>query len=125
MNQVAPAANQIEFLREYLAPLPALQAEVEIDRLVATYLIAKEQIANYVDIQGEAKHRIKQLIDQTGKSEWDVVSGKVIVPADATIVTYDAAALDKLAAASAHFRKKVFPFRRESFRPGGIRITGK
>lgn len=125
MNQTAPAVNQVEFLREYLAPLPQLAAEVEIDRLVATYLIAKEQIGAYVDIQGEAKHRIKQLIDQTGKTEWNTPSGVIISPADATIVTYDAAALDKLAAASAAFRRKVYPFRRETFRAGGIRITSK
>lgn len=117
--------NQAQMLRTQIAPLPELAPPTEMERLIATYLIAKEQLSTYVDIQGEAKARMRQIIDETGQTVWDTRSGMVICPADTTIVTYEADALDKLAAASAHFRRKILPFRRETFRAGGIRVTGK
>ena len=118
--------NAVQILREAVGPAdrPATH-ELEVENLVARYLVAKESIEEFVNIQGDAKHRLRQIIEETGQSNWDVRSGTIICPADYTIVTYDAQALDRLAAASRHFRQKVFPFRGESFRSGGIRIVGR
>lgn len=117
--------NQLQLLRSQLIDLPAAPGEEEVNRYVATYLAAREQISSLVDVQAEAKRGIRQVIDATGQSDWNVDSGVVLCPADATIVTYDAGALDRLAEASDAFRRRVYPFRTQSFRAGGIRINPK
>lgn len=115
--------NQVQFLRERLTELPASPNDAQVNSLVATYLAAKDQIAELVDVQAHAKLSLRRIIEETGIHDWTVASGTVLTPADAAIVVYNAASLDKLAAASAVFRRKVFPFRTESFRAGGIRIV--
>lgn len=117
--------NQVQFLREQLNVSAGSPGEAQVNALVATYLAAKEQIADLVNVQAEAKLGIRQIIDSTGIDEWNVSSGKIIVVADSTIVAYDAKALDKLAADNVRFRNKVYPFRSESIRSGGIRISSK
>lgn len=117
--------NQIQILQQQLGEASVYGQDYEVETLVATYVAAKESIADLVDIQAGAKGRISQIIRESGIDVWDTRSGKVIVPADATIVTYDSTALDRLASASGVFRRKVFPFRHETFRAGGIRILSK
>jgi hypothetical protein len=117
--------NQVQFLREQLVSLPASPNEAHVNSLVATYLLAKEQIESLVEVQADAKLGIRQVIEATGITRWETSSGLVTCPNDSTIVTYDAGALDRLAAAQKAFYNKVWPFRKESVRAGGIRIAKK
>lgn len=116
--------NQLQFLQSQMVGLPAQASELEMETLVATYLAAKAQMEYFGEVGSEAKGRIAQLIDLTGRSEWATASGKVIVPASAVIVTYDARALDGVRAQSKTVNRYILPFRSETFRAGGIRITG-
>ena len=117
--------NQVQFLREQLSALPASPNEAHVNSLVATYLVAKAQIEELVNVQAEAKAGIRQVIDSTGITRWETSSGLVTCPNDSTIISYDAGALDRLAAANATLRNKIYPFRTESVRAGGIRIAKK
>jgi hypothetical protein len=117
--------NQLQLLRSQLVELPVAPGEDVVNQLVATYLAAREQISDLVNVQADAKRGIRQVIDQTGQTDWNVDSGIVLCPADATIITYDAGALDRLAALSHAFRRKVYPFRSQTVRAGGIRINPK
>lgn len=115
--------NQLQFLQTQLQELPALPAEQEMEALVANYLAARERIESFVEQQAQAKRRVKQIIDETGVLEWSTLSGSVIVPADGVIVSYDAHALDALAASNRSLGRNIRPHRRETFKAGGIRIS--
>lgn len=117
--------NQVQFLREQLVALPASPSAAHVNSLVATYLLAKDQIEELVNVQADAKAGIRQVIETTGIERWETSSGLVTCPNDSTIITYDASALDRLAAANVTLRNKIYPFRKESVRLGGIRIAKK
>lgn len=116
--------NQVQFLHAQIVDLPAQASELEMETLVATYLTAKQQMEHFAGVGAEAKVRISQIIGFTGQSEWATASGKVIVPAPALIVSYDAHGLDGVRAMSKTVNRYILPFRSETLRSSGIRITG-
>jgi hypothetical protein len=124
LSQKETTVNQLQFLQAQMVGLPAQASELEMETLVATYLAAKAQMGYFNEVGAEAKGRIAQLIDLTGREEWATASGKVIVPAPAIIVTYNAHALDGVRAMSKTVNRYILPFRNETLRAGGIRITG-
>lgn len=117
--------NQVQFLQQQIAGLPPMANELRMEVLVANYLAAKAQMEQFIDAQALAKGEIVGIIEQTGITKWDTKSGKVIKPADATIISYDAKALDALAASNKTLARQILPHRNESVRSSGVRITGK
>lgn len=123
MNQTQFMQQHLEELQQRLQELPPLPADQEMEALVWTYLTARERIEAFIEQQAQAKRRVRQIIEETGISEWNTLSGSVIVPADGIVVTYDAAALDAVRQASKTVNRFILPHRRETLRSGGIRIT--
>lgn len=114
--------NQLQIFQAQLRDIPAVSDQGAVEHLVSVYLVARESIDELIDVQATAKRQLRAVIERTGVGQWQTPAGSVITPADATIISYDASALDRLAALSPVFRRKVYPFRTETFRAGGIRI---
>lgn len=117
--------NQVQALQSQISGLSPFSASLEMETLVATYLVAKAQLEQFVQTQTAAKGRIAEIIEETGITKWDTKSGKVMVPAPSVVVSYDATALDALAASNKTLARQILPHRREVERAGSIRITSK
>lgn len=115
--------NQLQYMQTQIRDLPIHPSEDEMETLVATYLTARARIEEFVNLQADTKSRVREIITATGLTQWQTMSGRVIVPADGTIVSYDAHALDALSVSNRSLGRNIRPHRRETFKAGGIRIT--
>lgn len=111
---------------ELLAALDAAQTgtpEMSVESAVAVYLGAKAQMDAYSTIADAAKRLITDVMSETGVTAYTTKAGKVAITAPGTSVSYDAKALDALAASDDGIARLLSPHRKVAERAGTMRIT--
>jgi hypothetical protein len=104
---------------QQLSDLP----EVVAEGIISDYLRARERMEEWQIKAEDARRRLSDLIEQTGRTTWETAAGKASVTAPSTTVSYDARALDALAASSPEIAAILAPHRKVTERAGTLRIT--
>lgn len=97
--------------------------ELSAETAIAVYLAAKGEIDAYNVICDSAKKLIGDVMAETAQTAYSTKAGKVAITAPSTSVSYDAKALDALAASSDEIARLLAPHRKVSERAGTMRIT--
>ena len=97
--------------------------EQAVTSAIEVYLAAGGMVDAYVAVKDTAKRMISDVMQETGQTTYNTPAGKVAVTAPSVTVAYDAKALDALCASSAELARVLRPHRKESERPGTMRIT--
>jgi len=97
--------------------------EQSVESAVAVYLAASAEIDAYTAVKDAAKKLISDVMAETGSTAYSTKAGKVSITAPSTSVTYDAKALDALAASSDEVARLLAPHRKVSERAGTMRIV--
>lgn len=97
--------------------------EASVETAITVYLAAKSEIDAYDVIAGAAKKLISDVMTETAQTAYSTKAGKVAITAPSVSVTYDAKALDALAASSDDYARLLAPHRKVSERAGTMRIT--
>ena len=111
---------------ELMAALDAAHTgtpELSVESAVAVYLGAKAQMDAYSAVADSAKKLIGDVMAETGRTAYSTKAGKVAVTAPGTSVSYDAKALDALAASDDGIARLLSPHRKVTERAGTMRIT--
>lgn len=94
-----------------------------VESAVAVYLGAKAQMDAYSNVADAAKKLITDVMTETGNTAYMTKAGKVSITAPSQSVSYDAKALDALAASSDEIARMLAPHRKTSERAGTMRIV--
>lgn len=111
---------------ELLAALSAAQTgdpALCVESAIAVYLGAKAEMDAYSAVADAAKKLITDVMTETGQTAYSTKAGKVSITAPSQSVSYDAKALDALAASSDDFARLLAPHRKVSERAGTMRIV--
>lgn len=96
--------------------------ELCVESAIAVYLGAKGEMDAYSAIADAAKKLIGDVMTETAQTAYTTKAGKVSITAPAQSVSYDAKALDALAASSDELARLLAPHRKVSERAGTMRI---
>jgi len=94
-----------------------------VESAITVYLGAKSQMDAYSEVADEAKSLISIVMTETAQTAYSTKAGKVSITAPSTSVTYDAKALDALAASDDRIARLLAPHRKVSERAGTMRIV--
>lgn len=94
-----------------------------VESAIAVYLAAKGEIDDFDNIADCAKKLISDVMTETAQTAYSTKAGKVAITAPSTSVSYDAKALDALAASSDELARLLQPHRKQTERAGTMRIT--
>lgn len=94
-----------------------------VEDAITVYLMAKAQADAFGKVADEAKRLIGDVMVETGQPAYKTQAGNVSMTSPSVSVSYDAKALDALAASSDDFARLLAPHRKESQRAGTMRIT--
>lgn len=111
---------------ELMAALTAAQAgapDQSVESAVAVYLAAKGMMDAYGAVADAAKKLISDVMAETAQTAYTTRAGKVSITAPSQFVSYDAKALDALAASSDELARMLQPHRKVSERAGTMRIV--
>ena len=97
--------------------------EASVETAIAVYLSASAEIDAYTAIKGAAKKLIGDVMTETGATAYSTKAGKASITAPSQTVSYDAKALDALAASSDDYARLLAPHRKVSERAGTMRIV--
>jgi len=97
--------------------------ESSVETAIAVYLAAKSEIDAYDKVADAAKKLIGDVMTETAQTAYSTKAGKVAITAPSVSVTYDAKALDALAASSDVYARLLAPHRKQTERAGTMRIT--
>ena len=93
-----------------------------VDAAISIYREAGEEIDALKKVQDEMKRHISDTIAATGLDRWSVSAGICYVSAPSVSVSYDAKALDALAASDDNLARILAPHRKVSERGGSLTI---
>ena len=102
---------------EHALPEQAVTSAIEV------YLAAGGMVDAYAAVKDTAKRMISDVMQETGQTAYKTAAGGVAMTSPSVSVTYDAKALDALCASSAELARMLQPHRKESERPGTMRVT--
>lgn len=111
---------------ELLAALTAAQAgepAQSVESAIAVYLGAKAQMDAYGEVADAAKKLIGDVMAETAQATYTTKAGKVSITAPSVSVSYDAKALDALAASDDGIARLLQPHRKTTERAGTMRIV--
>lgn len=111
---------------ELLAALAAAQTgepAQSVESAIAVYLGAKARMDAYSAVADAAKELIEDVMAETGQTAYVTAAGKAASTADSTAISYDAKALDALAASDDGIARLLSPHRKVTKRTGALRIT--
>ena len=94
-----------------------------VESAIAVYLGAKAQMDAYSNVADAAKKLITDVMTETGNTAYMTKAGKVSITAPSQSVSYDAKALDALAASSDEIARLLAPHRKVAERAGTMRIV--
>ena len=97
--------------------------ELSAETAIAVYLSASAEIDAYTAIKDAAKKLIGDIMAETAQTAYSTKAGKASITAPSTSVSYDAKALDALAASSDDFARLLQPHRKVTERAGTMRIV--
>ena len=97
--------------------------EQAVTSAITVYLAAGGMVDAYSAIKDNAKRLIGDVMTETGQTAYNTPAGKVAMTSPSVSVSYDAKALDALCASSAELARMLQPHRKESERPGTMRVT--
>lgn len=97
--------------------------ESSVESAIAVYLAASAEIDAYTAVKDAAKKLISDVMAETAQTAYSTKAGKVSITAPSTSVSYDAKALDALAASSDELARLLQPHRKVSERAGTMRIV--
>ena len=98
--------------------------EAAIESAMSIHLMAAGHITALQAVQTEAKGLLSEIMAETGRTEMTTRVGKAYVSAPATVVAYDAKALDKASLLDPDLAAALRPFRKVSERAGSLTIRG-
>jgi hypothetical protein len=109
---------------ELLAWLNGWHADTEaaLATAAAVYQDAANRIEQLQAVQAQAKQLITDIFVETGTTDARTPTAQVYVSRPSVTVSYDAKALDTLAAGDAEVAELLTPFRRQSERAGTLTI---
>ena len=111
---------------ELTAALAAAQTgepALSVESAVTVYLAAKAERDAYSNVADAAKKLIADVMAETAQTAYTTRAGKVSITAPSQFVSYDAKALDALAASSDELARMLQPHRKVSERAGTMRIV--
>ena len=111
---------------ELMAALTAAQTgapDQSVESAVAVYLAAKGMMDAYGAVADAAKKLISDVMTETAQTAYVTAAGKVSVTAPGTSISYDAKALDALAASDDGIARLLSPHRKVTERAGTMRIV--
>ena len=111
---------------ELLAALTAAQTgepAQSVESAIAVYLGAKAQMDAYSEVADAAKRLITDVMTETAQTAYTTKAGKVSITAPSVSVSYDAKALDALAASDDGIARLLQPHRKTTERAGTMRIV--
>jgi hypothetical protein len=94
-----------------------------VESAIAVYLAASGEIDAYTVVKDSAKKLISDVMTETAQTAYSTKAGKANITAPSQSVSYDAKALDALAASSDEFARLLAPHRKVSERAGTMRIA--
>ena len=111
-------------LRDWLgrAQRGELTTENAVETAVALYQSAAAAIDAYKGAQADIKELLTEIMVETGATSYTTPAGKCYVTAPSTVTTYDAKALDALAANDDELAAMLAPFRRVTERAGTLSV---
>ena len=113
----------VETLRGILETAQTGAPEASVENAIMVYQAAQAAIDAYNEVKDAAKLLISEVMAETGETKYSTRAGVVQVTAPSVTVSYDAKALDVLCKADADLAVKLFAYRKESQRAGGLRIA--
>lgn len=114
----------IDELRQAL-DMPVATTEAAVENAIAVYLAAAGAMDDFKAIQAAAKERLGEIMAETGQTRYATQAGKVAITAPSVSVSYDRKALDALCASDDDLARKLQPHRKETERPGTMRVSAK
>jgi len=96
-----------------------------VDAAIGVYLAAQSAIDAYEQTKSAAKQLISQVLAVTGATRYSTRAGVVQVTAPSVVVTYVGKSIDLLCSYDADLAMRLYPYRKETVRAGGLRITAK
>jgi len=97
--------------------------DLSVESAIAVYLAASAEIDAYNTVAAAAKRLISDVMAETGSTAYSTKAGKVSITAPSVSVSYDAKALDALAASSDEIARLLAPHRKQMERARTMRIT--
>ena len=118
--------NELNELKTWLerARSQSPTTEAAIESAMSIHLMAAGHITALQAVQTEAKGLLSEIMAETGRTEMTTRVGKAYVSAPATVVAYDAKALDKASLLDPDLAAALRPFRKVSERAGSLTIRG-
>lgn len=109
---------------DLLAWLNSRHADTEaaLETAAAVYQEAAGRIEQLQAVQAQAKQLIGEIFAETGTTDARTPTARVYVSKPGWTITYDAKALDALAAGDAEVAELLTPFRRQTERAGTLTI---
>ena len=101
---------------------PHADTEAALATATAVYQDAANRIEQLQAVQAQAKQLITDIFVETGATDVRTPTAQVYVSKPSVTVSYDAKALDALAAADLELAELVAPFRRQTERAGTLTI---
>ena len=111
---------------ELMAAINAAQTgtpDMSVESAIAVYLAAKAQMDAYSAVADIAKKLIGDVMTETAQTAYTTAAGKASITAPSASVSYDAKALDALAASDDGIARLLQPHRKVSERAGTMRIA--
>ena len=105
-----------------LARTASPSTESAVETAVAVYQSAAAGIDALRTVQTEAKALVTEIMTETGTTSYTTPAGKCYVTAPSVVTTYDAKALDALAANDDELAALLAPFRRVTERAGTLTV---
>ena len=100
----------------------AASTEDAVESAVAIYQAASAAIDAMKQVQADAKTLLTEIMTETGTTSYTTPAGKCYVSAPSVVTTYDAKALDALAAGDDELAALLEPFRRVTERAGTLTV---
>lgn len=101
-----------------------MQPASAVEYAINVYLMAKAEIDAFTAVQDAAKKLIYDVMTETGKTDYTTPLGTASMTKPGQSVSYDVKALDILLRDDADLAVRLSPYRKESVRPGTLRIVG-
>ena len=111
---------------ELMAALDAAQTgtpDMSVESAIACYLAAKAEMDAFSAVADAAKKLIGDVMTETGRTAYTTAAGKASITAPSVSASYDAKALDALAASDDGIARLLSPHRKVSERAGTLRIV--
>jgi hypothetical protein len=100
----------------------APDTETALDLAVGAYKQAAGYVTLLQELQADAKALIGEIFSETGQADAVTSAGKVTISKPTPVISYDAKAIDILCKADSDLALKLFAYRRETMRAGGLVI---